>query len=586
MDADNLKHIMNVTRGLTPADLIIKNAKMVNVFTRKVEDVDVTVAKGIIARVSPVNFKESRKAAETIDAQGKYMIPGLIDAHSHIEMSFMSAAPFAEAVLPYGTTAAMFDMHDMGNVGIDCMHNFARDISAAPIKGYLMIPPCIPATPTLEDAGAEMTLHELQNGINLPGAYGVAEAMDFIRILSCESEVISMLAWARRKGLRIDGHCPELMGDDLQAYLVTGILSDHESASLEEMLEKYRLGMKVILRRGSMEEPVRAGEFVDALLDTSNVLLATDGCIFLNDILEKGHMNYALKQCVNEGVDPIVAVQMATINVARAYGLDHRIGSIAPGRCADIVLVDNLQDFNVLDVFADGKHVPAAKDNKLPRFNYPTDVLQTVKLDPVSAEDFKIRGPVENGAVKVNVIGIIDGSVTTKAEVDTVNVCDGDVLPDTSKDLLKVAVFDRYREKGVNTTAFVRGFGLKKGAFAGSIGQDSQNLVVIGTSNEEMALAVNAIREQQGGVAAVEGNNITARVELPIGGIMSDVSPYILKEKFDTLHENLKELGCSLSNPSFSLSLLLTCAVIPELKMTNRGLVDVASGKFIPLFIE
>lgn len=586
MDADNLKHIMNVTRGLTPADLIIKNAKMVNVFTRKIEEVDVAVAKGIIARVSPVNSKESGRAAETIDAQGKYMIPGLIDAHSHIEMSFMSAAPFAEAVLPYGTTAAMFDMHDICNVGINCMHNFAREIATTPIKAYLMIPPCVPATPTLEDAGAEMTLKELQNAIKLPGAYGVAEAMDFIRILSCEPEIMSMLAWARQQGLRIDGHCPELRGDDLQAYLVTGVLSDHESTSLEEMLEKYRLGMKVILRRGSMEEPVRAGEFVDALLDTSNVLLATDGCIFLQDILEKGHMNYALRQCVNEGVEPIVAVQMATINVARAYGLDHKFGSIAPGRCADIVLVDNLKDFNVLDVFADGKHVPAAKDNNLPRFKYPTDVLQTVKLGPVSAEDFKIRGPLENGTVQVNVIGITDGLVTTGAEVDTVTVCNGDVSPDTSKDLLKVAVFDRYREKGVNTIAFVRGFGLKSGAFAGSIGQDSQNLVVVGTSDEEMALAVNAIREQQGGVVVAEGNSITARVELPIGGIMSDVSPYLLKTKFDTLHENLKKLGCNLSNPSFSLSLLLTCAVIPELKMTNRGLVDVASGKFLDLFTE
>lgn len=585
MEISKLSFIMNVAQGKVKADLIIRNARMVNVFTRQIEECDVAVAAGTIAWIGKDDAEKPREAEVVYDAGGKFLLPGLIDAHCHIEMSFMSAIPFAQTVLSHGTTAAVLDMHDVCNTGIHCMHSFAREVACTPLKAFLMIPPCVPGTPTLEEAGANMTLKDMMDAMDLPNAWGIAETMDFNRVLERESEILSILAWGQEKGFRIDGHCPELLGDDLQAYIAAGILSDHESVSLEEMLEKYRLGMKVILRRGSLEEPVRAGDFTARLNDTSNVLLATDGCIFLDDILDKGHMNQALKAIVSEGVDPITAVQMATINVARAYGIDHHIGSIAPGRKADMVLVSDLTDFAVEAVFIEGKQYK--KENfSVPPYEYPNDVLNTVKLGQVSPETFAVKVPAEADQAKVRVMTIIEGTVATREEHEMLPVTNGLLQPDVSRDLLKVAVFDRYRANGHHALGIVRGFGFTQGAFGGSVGQDSQNLAVVGTNDEDMALVVNTIREMQGGIVFAARGKVISSVHLPIAGIMSDIEPRQLQQEFKKLHQSIADMGSKLINPSFNLSLLLTCAVIPELKITNRGLVDALSGQFVPLVLE
>lgn len=584
MQVTKSTRVMDVAQGKGRADLLIRNARVVNVFTKQVEEVSVAVAEGTIAWLGREDGESTRQADIIYDAGGKYLIPGLIDAHCHIEMSFMSAVPFAQTVISHGTTAAVLDMHDVCNTGLDCMHSFAREVASTPLKSYLMVPPCVPGTPNLEEAGANMTLKGMQEAFALPRIWGVAEAMDFNRILDREPEIMAILAWAREKGLRIDGHCPELRGDDLQAYLTTGILTDHESVSLEEMLEKYRLGMKVILRRGSLEEPVRASDFINTLADTSNALLATDGCIYLDDILDYGHMNRALKAMVEEGVDPITAVQMGTINVARAYGFDHLMGAIAPGRCADMVVVSDLQNFDVEAVFIDGRRFEE-EDTQIPRYSYPHEILNTVKLGPVTAETFAIKAPVNAGEVTVRVMTIIDGTVATREDHEPLAVTNGEVQPDINRDLLKVAVFDRYQKNGHYALGIVRGFGFKKGAFGGSIGQDSQNLVVVGTDDDDMALVVNTIRDMQGGLAAAADGEVLAKVELPIAGIMSDLDPRELQKLFKELHQCLNDLGSKQVNPSFTLSLLLTCAVIPELKITNRGLVDALSGQFVTLIV-
>lgn len=585
MEPEKLGFIMDVAQGKAPADLLIRNAQVVNVFTKQIEKAEVAIAADTIAWVGKPDPEKPRQAAAIYDASGKFLIPGLIDAHNHIEMSFMSPIPYAQTVLAHGTTAAILDMHDVCNTGIQCMHHFARELAMTPLKAYLMVPPCVPGTPTLEEAGANMTLKEMQDAMQLPNAWGIGETMDFVRVLEQEPEIMSILAWGHNQNLRIDGHCPELAGDDLQAYIAAGILTDHESVSLEEMLEKYRLGMKVILRRGSLTEPVRAGDFVAQLPDTTNILLATDGCIYLDDILDKGHMNRALQLIVAEGVDPITAVQMATINVARAYGIDHKIGSISPGRKADMVLVSDLESFDVEAVFVDGKQFDAST-SALPRYNYPSEVLNTVKLGEVSPETFRIETPINSGEVRVRVMTIIEGTVATCEEHEQLPVLNGLLQVDANRDLLKVAVFDRYQEAGHYALGIVRGFGIKKGALAGSIGQDSQNLVVVGTNDEDMAVAVNTIREIQGGVAFAADGQIIAQVNLPIAGIMSDIEPRKLQQEFKKLHQSLAEMGSQQGNPSFDLSLLLTCAVIPELKITNRGLVDALSSRFVPLIIE
>jgi len=576
------------------SDVIIKNARLVNVVTSRVEEVDVLVCSGLVAWVGPRNSHRLKATpsstsipnGEVFDAQGAYLLPGLIDAHTHFEMSMMSAVPFAEAVIPQGTTAAIVDPHDICNVmGIEGMKLLAEEVKCIPLKTFLMVPPCVPSSPKLEDAGAQMTLEDVREGMRIPFAWGIAETMDFARVLEREPEIIRILSWARERGLLVDGHCPDLRGDRLQAYALIGpIRTDHESVTVEEMREKYRLGMKVIIRRGSLNEPASAGDFVNSLDDPSNVLLSTDGCITVGDMLEKGHMNYALRAVVAEGVDPITAVKMATINVARAYGFDHWIGMVAPGRCADLVLVEDLKDFKVKAVFVDGKRVPAPTSFHLMRYAYPSRALNTVRLSAVSPDDFRIEAPAKEGMVRVRVISIVDGTLATGQEIHEMEVKQGLLRADTSRDLLKVAVFERYGRTGTRCIGIVGGFGLRKGAFGGSVGQDTQNVVVVGADDADMALVVNAIREQQGGLVVAAGGRVLANIRLPIAGIMTDENPFALHRQVVALSEALRSLGCLLSNPFLTLSLQLTLAVIPEMKITNRGLVDVASARFIPLF--
>ena len=326
--ADGIAKRIQVARKHRIADLLVTNGLVVNVFTRKIEEKDIAVVDGIIAGV--YERGNGPEAVTVIDAQGQYIIPGLIDAHTHVEMAYVSGSAFAEAVLPWGTTTVVLDPHDtanvLGNYGINLL---AQELEQTPLKVVLMTPPCVPSAPKYEDAGFEVTQESLSHSLNLPLMTGIAETMDFGRILDCEPEMMAILAFGREKGLLFDGHAPEVTGDDAMAYFGTGpIRTDHESVSVGEMLEKYGLGVHVIVRRGSLAEPASAGELVSQLADTSRLLLSTDGCINLSDLSAKGHMNFGLKQIVAEGVDPMIAVQMATINVARAYRVDHRVGAM------------------------------------------------------------------------------------------------------------------------------------------------------------------------------------------------------------------------------------------------------------------
>jgi adenine deaminase len=585
-EGTQLVSLIAVALGEQPADYAITNARLVNVTSATVQEVDVLLKNGLVAWIGP--RKSGRKSVKTLDANGKYLLPGLIDAHTHYEMSMLSAVPFAEAVVPQGTTAAMIDPHDIVNVmGMRGMLLLAEEARTTPLKAFFMVPPCVPSSPKLEDAGSTVALADVQQGMKCDLAWGIAETMDFVRVLEREPELMRILEWAREQGLRVDGHCPELRGDPLQAYVATGpILTDHESTSVEEMKEKLELGMRVILRRGSLSEPASAADFVNSLRDTSNVLLSTDGCITVGDLLQKGHMNYALRCIVEEGVDPITAVQMATINVARCHGLERKLGVVAPGRVADLVLVDDLERFEVSAVFVDGSPVPPLGSLHLPRYTYPQEAMTTVVLPRVQASDFTIPGPVKEGPARVRVIRIVDGTLATEAEAHEVSVNDGSLTVDVSRDLLKVAVLERYGKAAIQKSlGFVRGFGLQAGAFGGSVGQDAQNVVVVGASDEDMALVVNTIREQLGGLVVAAGGNVKVSLPLPIAGIMTSDDPGVVLARISELDASLAALGCTLSNPFLSLSLQLTLAVIPELKITNRGLVDVSSGKLVPLWM-
>jgi len=562
---------------------VIRNGKIVNVLTREILPWSVVIEQGVITCIGREVKKDSRTIE--VDAKGQFLVPGLISAHDHYEMTLMSAVPFAEAVLPWGTTAAVFDPHDIVNVmGMEGMRLLIEESRLTPLKAFFMVPPCVPSVPNLEKAGCEIRLEDIQRGLQMPNVLGVAEVMSFNRVLSSNDEEMQrILKWAGGNNLLIDGHCPEVRGEDLCRYIASGpIRTDHESTSVEEQVEKLRKGMYVILRRGSIKEPMSAGELVKKIGDTSNLLLAVDGCISPEDILEYGHMNWAVQQIISEGVDPLVAIQMATINPARCYRLDNRIGLIAPGRSADIIFVGKLEEFNITQVMVGGKIIE--NHPSFPRYPYPPCALKTLRLRSVSTHDLVIKAPISSGKVCVRIIEVSEGELITKEIVEEITISNGIAEVDPETDRLKVAVFERYGG-GTHSLAFVRGFGLKKGALAGSIGQDSQNIVAVGVTDSDIAKAINRILEIQGGIVVVEGGKIIGELSLPIGGIMTNISPVELAEKRQEIKKALWMLGCKLKDPIFTLSLSITLVVIPSLKLSNNGLVDVKSGELVNNFI-
>ncbi len=575
---------MDVARKRGKADLTIRNARLVNVFLRTEELSDVAVCDGIVAGTYPAG--EGPEAEREIDAAGLYMIPGLIDAHTHVEMAYVSAVPFAEGVLPWGTTTVVMDPHDTVNVmGNEGMALLADEFCKTPLKVVLMTPPCVPSAPALEDAGFEVTLDSLKESRNIPLVKGIAETMDFGRVLAAEPELLSILAYGRENELLFDGHAPGVTGCDAMAYFGTGpIRTDHESVTVDEMYEKYGMGVYVVIRRGSLAEPASAGELVKRLTDTSRLLLSTDGCINVTDMVHRGHLNYALRQIVAEGVDPMTAVQMATINVARAHRIDHRVGAVAPGYEADLVLVEDLKDFNTKMVFVDGKEIP--RDLKLPRVTYPQKALNSISLPELTPADLKVSAPEGKDRVKVRVLTAIDQTVATTLDELVLPVKDGCVGSDTQQDALKAVTLERYGRGKGSSVGFVRGYDLKKGAIAGSIGQDTQNMIAVGVSDEDICAAVNAVTAMQGGVVLVSEGKVIAKIAMPIFGIMSDKSFADLEEDFQALQKAYEQLGGTLSDAVFTLSLLLTLVVIPDGGLSNRGLVDVMKGCFVDVVAE
>lgn len=578
---DLLKERIESAQGKRPADKLIQNVFLVNVFNGKIEKSNIYIVGDSIARVSLSEKDDFLQADEIIPGDGKYIFPGLIDAHTHIEMSFMSAASFVEAVIRQGTTGAVLDLHDIGNVGLQESIEFAKEIKATPFRSQLMLPPCIPSAPGREDAGCEMDLRLMRKWLSEIDIHGIGETMDFMRVVDCETKMLEILQEALDQGLLIEGHCPELMGEKLQAYAAAGVTSDHESVSLEEMLEKYRLGFKVILRRGSLEEPVNAKEFLDAIDNHSNVLLSTDGCIQLDTLVDEGTMLKAVRDLVKEGVNPVTAIELGTINVARAHGLDHQIGVIAPGRKADMVMVEDLKDFKLHSVFLGGVRID--EDFKTPRAQFSKEVLHSVKMLPVSEKDFFI--PSKKQSEKVRVIDVREDSLVTGCIVDTFWPSKGQIKADVARDYLKISVFDRYKENGAYKNGFVHGFGFRKGALAGTVAQDSQNMIVVGVQEEDMALAVNYVIEKQGGIAYAADGKISSFIPLPVGGIMNHtLRPAQLQAEFHKLSEAVKKEGGNFENPSFVLAFMLTCPVIPDLKITNRALIAADTGKETSLF--
>jgi len=563
----DLKELISVARGEIPADLLLKNARIINTFIGEIEQADVAIYGDRIAGVGDYG-----KAREIIDLQGKFLAPGLINGHTHIESSMLHPARYAQAVVPRGTLAAVTDLHEIANVcgfeGIKFVTDLARKL---PLDMLFMAPSCVPAT-HLETSGARINSKEVKRILAHSKIIGLGEMMNFPGVISGDEEVLKKISAS--KGKVIDGHAPGLGGKELNAYLSAGILSDHESTTMEEGKEKLRRGMYLMIREGSSEKNL------DALLP-----LVTDNtckrCFFVvddrncSDLLREGDIDAVVRKAINRGLEPVRAIQMATINAAEYFRLHDR-GGIGPGYIANIITITDLTKLEIDMVFYQGKLV--ARQGK-PLFPLPPITLElrdTVHIKPIMGKSLKIAAADETYPV----IEIVPGQIVTRKAMEKMKFVDGAVMPDVERDILKLVVVERHKASGNIGVGLVKGFGLKKGALASSVAHDSHNIIAVGANDLEILKAIEEINRLQGGLVVCADLEILASLPLPIAGLLSP-------EPLDAVvsqHENVEKAAASLGNlpPSpFALLSFLALPVIPELRLTDLGLVDVNEFKLI-----
>lgn len=580
--------LVDVALRRKPADVVIKGGHLVNVYTAEIEDgVDVALKGKRIALVGDVGHCVGKNTS-VVEAEDKYIIPGLLDSHIHIESSMVTVTQFARAVLPHGTTGVFIDPHEIANVlgmrGVKLMHDEGADL---PLKVFVTMPSCVPSAPGLETNGAEISLADVVEGLKWDRVVGLAEVMDFPGVLSGNKKIHSEIRAALDRQIVVEGHVPGLRGERLSAYIAAGIISDHESSTGDEALEKLRLGMKLEIREGSTTKNLKS--LVEPILrlglDTRRCLLATDDR-HPSDLISEGHVDHLVRRAMEEGVDPVSAIQMASINTADHFGVDSEVGGISSGKIADILIVDSLEKFLVEQVIANGKLV--AENGKLivtlPVPRYPKFAKMTINLKKVTPEDFDVR-TVRKDEVDVRVIGLIEEQIFTEHEIVPLEVEDGLVKPDLIKDIAKVAVVERHNRTGNIGLGFVRGFGINKGAIASSVSHDAHNVSTIGTNRRDMSVAVNAIARMGGGQVVVDKGKILSKINLPLAGLMSDKPVEKVSSELELLHKRAKDLGIRLKSPFMQLS-FLTLPVVPKLRITDRGLVDVEQFKLVDLIVS
>lgn len=574
MGVDALKKRIQAARKEIPSDVVLKGCRVVDVFSGTIQSGDVAIADSHI-----VGIGEGYQGHEVLKLDGRWVAPGLIEAHMHIESSMMLPSRLAQALLCRGTTAAISDPHEIANVmGIAGILLMLKDSESIPFDFYFMAPSCVPATP-LESSGARLEVSTLDRLKAIPRVLGLAEVMNYAGVLNGEKEVLEKLLLFGDK--IIDGHAPGLKGDDLQAYVVAGIRSDHETYGIQEGLEKLRSGMMIMIREGSSAKNL---EELLPLVTTTNsrrFCLVSDD-LHPMDLFRRGHLDYIVRRAISLGLDPVTAIQMTTLNPAEYFGLKGR-GAVAPGYRADLVVIDDLTGFRAEKVFKDGDLVANNGEviwrpkDALPGFR-PAKLNIAGNLSP---EDFRIRSEGK----KIRVIEVIPNQILTDVSVEAVMSKDGWVLTDTDRDILKLAVVERHVATGRIGLGMVRGFGLRSGAICSSISHDSHNLVVLGTNDRDMCRAVFEVRDMGGGIAVVEDMRVIARMRLEIGGLMSREPLDSLVRELDHVKKGAVSLGCKLSDPFMVLS-FLALPVIPKLKLTDMGLVDAEEFRLVPLFLE
>ena len=535
---------------------------VVNVFTGEIEPGNVAIWGGMIAGVG-----DYHQAKQVLDLGGKYLAPGLIDGHTHLESSMLDVAQYARAVVPRGTLAVVTDLHEIANVsGLEGMRYVMSCARRLPLALFLMAPSCVPAT-HLETSGASLGVKELRQVLRWKNCIGLGEVMNFPGVLGGDEGVLSKIELAR--GKVVDGHAPGVSGKNLSAYIAAGIYSDHESVSLDEAREKLRQGMFIMIREGSSEKNLAALLPLVTAQTYKRCLFVVDdrSCV---DLLKDGDIDAVVRRAIAGGLDPVRAIQLATINPAEYFRLD-RLGAIAPGYLANLIVFDELPSFKIDMVFYRGRLV--AKEGK-PLFPFPKAagkaLHNTVNIKPFSLEALKL---VASGEV-TPIIEIVPGQIITRKRLEKVKVVAGVVVPDISRDILKLVVVERHQASGNIGLGLVAGFGLKAGALASSVAHDSHNIVAVGTNDEDIFTAIKEIERLQGGLVATAGGRVLASLALPIAGLLSAKPLEVVVAKLEKLEQAAARLGTTLPSPFSTLS-FLALPVIPELRLTDLGLVDV-----------
>ena len=567
-----LNELISTARGIQPCDLVLRNAQIINVFTGEIIKSDVAIHDDRFVGLGP-----GYEAVEELDMNGLYLAPGFIDAHVHIESSMVKVSEFARAVVPLGTTSVVTDPHEIANVlgheGIRYMMDASK---FNPLNVFFMLSSCVPASP-LETAGSQLRAFDLYPFFNERWVLGLAEVMNYPGVLNADPDVLDKIKIVQNK--RIDGHAPNLSGKDLNAYIAAGVHSDHECTTIDEAKEKLRLGMHVMIREGSGTK-----NLIDLLplvtpANERRCMFCTDDR-HPNDILEEGHIDYMVRTAITNGLDPITAIRMATMNTAEYFGL-RQLGAISPGRLADCVAFSDLHKVDISHVFKSGKLV--ARDKKpiyQPQQRPPLTLRSSVNIKWLDGDEFTI--PAKTGECRV--IGIIQDQIVTNHLICDAPVKNGCLVSDTEKDLVRVFVVERHTASGNIGKGLVHGFNLQSGAVASSVSHDSHNIVAMGIADEDIAKAVIAINKMGGGIAIVNNGEILSSLELPIAGLMSDKPLEDVSRHVAELNQVMRSLGVTLADPLMMLS-FLALPVIPSLKLTDKGLVDVEKFDHVDLFI-
>lgn len=557
------QRIIAVAAGREKADLVLKNAKYLNVFSNEFLCGDIAVANGLIAGVGKYDGKTE------IDVSGKLVLPGFIDAHIHLESSMVTPAEFAKAVVAHGTTTVITDPHEITNVmGIDGVEYMIQASQNLPIDVHFMMPSCVPAT-EIDESGAELDCKDIDLYLDNKKVLGLAEMMNYVGVINGDKNVLSKIVTSQAHHKKIDGHAPELSGNDLNAYIAAGVYSDHECSTFENALEKLRKGQFIMIREGTAAHNLKALMPLLTQQYYSRCMFATDDK-HPSDLLYGGHIDYIVKQALKNGADPIVALKTATHHAARYFLLNNK-GAIASGYLADIVVVDNLEDFNVETVFKCGKLV---FDGEVKDFSAPTvdeklaeKCFDTFHLDSVTPSSFKVDG-------KLGLIGLVGGELLTR------NLGTADKI-DVENDILKIACIERHKGTNHIGVGYVKGYSLKSGAVATSVAHDSHNIITVGCNDDDIAVAVNAIKDSKGGIAVVENGKIKALLELPIAGLMSDEPLTTVNEKLENAKLSAYELGADKSIDPFMTLSFLSLPIIPSLRITTKGVFDAENWKML-----